>query len=74
MKFLTVASTLLLAGSAIAAPGTAMRRARNLKRAAGRKGNPINRVSAPEGVSTDIANVEYSSNVSIREAESLAFS
>lgn len=62
MKLLTLASTLLLAGSALAAPGTAMRRERNLKRAAGRKGNPMIRVDAPEGMSTDIANVEYSSN------------
>lgn len=62
MKFLALASTLLLAGSAVAAPGTARRRERNLKRAAGRKGNPINRVDAPEGVSTNISNVDYSSN------------
>lgn len=58
MKFLTLASTLLLAGSAVAAPGTARRRARNLAR----KGNPINRVDAPEGVKTNESNVEYSSN------------
>ena len=62
MKFLALAATLLLAGSAVAAPGTARRRERNLKRAAGRRGNPINRVDAPEGVSTNISNVEYSSN------------
>jgi hypothetical protein len=62
MKFLTVTSTLLLAGSAVAAPGTAMRQARNRKRAAAQHGNPLIRVDAPAGVSTDISNVEYSSN------------
>ena len=63
MKFLTVASTLLLAGSAIAAPGTAMRRERNLKRAAARKGNPIRRVGAPTELSgSNDTMVDYSSN------------
>lgn len=62
MKFFTLASTLLLAGSAIAAPGTALRQARNSKRAAARKSNPMDRVAGPEGVSTDIANAQYSSN------------
>jgi len=44
MKFLTLASTLLLAGSAIAAPGTALRRARALSR----KGNPLQRTEFTE--------------------------
>jgi hypothetical protein len=61
MKFATVASALLLAGSAVAAPGTARRAERHRQRAAGgRKGNPINRVEAASG--TNITNVEYSSN------------
>lgn len=60
MKFVTAASALLLAGSAVAAPGTARRAERHRQRAAsGRKGNPINRIEAP---STNISNVEYSSN------------
>lgn len=62
MKFLTIASTLLLAGSAVAAPGTALRRERNLKRAAARKSGLINKVEAPAGFETNKTNVEYSSN------------
>lgn len=63
MKLLTIASTLLLAGVAIAAPGTAFRAERYRKRvASGRKGNPLNRVPGPSGLSDDISNVEYSSN------------
>jgi hypothetical protein len=62
MKFLTIASTFLLAGSAVAAPGTAFRAERYQKRvASGRKGNPLRRVSGPVD-GTEISNVQYSSN------------
>lgn len=62
MKLLTLASTLLLAGSAIAAPGTAMRAERHRKRAAsGRRGNPMNRIESSSALSNE-SNVEYSSN------------
>ena len=61
MKFAAAASTLLLVGSAVAAPGTAMRAERHQKRvASGRKGNPLNRVEAP--ADSHKSNVEYSSN------------
>lgn len=43
MHFSTLATTLLLAGSAVAAPGTAMRKARALAR----KSSPNQRVGAP---------------------------
>jgi len=65
MKFLTIASTLLLAGSAVAAPGTAIRKERHAKRAAertARKASLINKVEAPAGYETNKTNVEYSSN------------
>jgi len=62
MKFITVASALLLAGSAVAAPNTARRFAGHRKRAASRnQGHPLNKV----GALSDITNntfVEYSSN------------
>jgi hypothetical protein len=60
MKLLTLVSSLLLAGSALAAPGTAIRKERAIKRAAARKGATINRVEAPE--SANKSNVDYSSN------------
>ncbi|KIN05153.1 hypothetical protein OIDMADRAFT_157799 [Oidiodendron maius Zn] len=61
MKFAAVVSTLLLVGSAVAAPGTAMRAERHRKRvASGRKGNPIRRVDSV--AVTNKTNVEYSSN------------
>ena len=50
MKFLTLASVALLAGSAAAAPGTALRRERNRQRAAGRKGNPMIKSDGPAGI------------------------
>jgi hypothetical protein len=62
MKFLTIASTLLLAGSAAAAPNTLKRQANHKKRIAAlkqQKGGPINRVDGPAG---NITNVSYSSN------------
>jgi hypothetical protein len=60
MKFLAVASTLLLAGSAVAAPGTARRAERHRKRVEGiHKGNPLNRIANP--VANNI-NEEYSEN------------
>lgn len=62
MKFFAVASALLLAGSAVAAPGTAMRRERNRKRAEARRGGLNNRVDGPDGVSTNNTNVSYSTN------------
>ena len=63
MKLLTIASTILLAGVAIAAPGTAFRAERYRKRiASGRRGNPLSRVPAPSGINTEISNVDYSSN------------
>lgn len=63
MRFTTIASALLLAGNALAAPGTALRRERELqRRASGRKGNPMLKVDGPEGLSTNNTNVEYSSN------------
>ncbi|KAG0645520.1 Aspergillopepsin II heavy chain [Hyphodiscus hymeniophilus] len=65
MKFLAVASTLLLAGSAIAAPGTAIRRERHAKRAAERaagKSSLIRKVDAPADYETNKTNVDYSQN------------
>lgn len=63
MKFLTVASALLLAGSAVAAPGTAMRKERARKRADGtHKGNPLLRSEKPATQKTNDTFVEYSSN------------
>lgn len=61
MKFAAVVSTLLLVGSAVAAPGTAMRAERHRKRvASGRKGNPIRRIDSV--AETNKTNVQYSSN------------
>jgi len=65
MKFLTLASTLLLAGGAIAAPGTARRAERHRKRVANRSGNPMIRSDGPAAAAAaadNITNVEYSSN------------
>jgi hypothetical protein len=63
MKFLAVASTLLLAGSAVAAPNTAKRWAAHEKRAANRqKGAPIHRVAGPATEASNDTFVEYSSN------------
>jgi len=62
MKFTTVASALLLAGTAVAAPGTAMRRARAQ---AGRRSQPLIRVPGAttlDADSTNNTNVDYSSN------------
>jgi hypothetical protein len=61
MKLAAAVSTLLLVGSAVAAPGTAMRAERHRKRvASGRMGNPIRRI---DSVSlTNKTNTEYSSN------------
>lgn len=63
MKVFALASMLLLAGGIIAAPGTAIRRARNqAKRASGlRKGGLIQPVAGPSN-STNLTNTEYSSN------------
>jgi len=63
MKFVTLASTLLLAGTAIAAPGTARRAERHRQRAAGiRKGNPMRLSEGPAAQSANISEVSYSSN------------
>jgi Peptidase A4 family len=65
MKFLTFASTLLLVGSAVAAPNTAKRFANHAKRAANSRtqGKPINRVSpGPVAESSNDTFVSYSSN------------
>jgi len=58
MKFTTVASALLLASSAVAAPGTALRKARA---ASSRQSKPINRLATDDSITHD-KNVEYSSN------------
>lgn len=61
MKLVTIASTLLLAGSAIAAPGTALRAERHRKRAAnGRRSNPLNRIDSSGSANESF--VQYSSN------------
>lgn len=61
MKFLSVASALLLAGSAVAAPNTLKRQAAHRKRidAMKQKGGPIKRIDGPAG---NISEVSYSSN------------
>ena len=61
MKSIAIATTLLLAGSAIAAPGTAFRRARNAKRAYSQKGGPVNLLNEPASIVND-SFVSYSSN------------
>lgn len=61
MKFAAALSTLVLVGTTVAAPGTAMRAERHQKRvASGRKGNPLRRVDAV--AETNKTNVEYSGN------------
>jgi len=65
MKLTTLTSALLLAGSALAAPGTARRQDR-LQRRSGRHGNPMLKATE-EGeimdvVVTNKTNVQYSGN------------
>nr|UOW65849.1 acid protease 1 [Monilinia polystroma]UOW65850.1 acid protease 1 [Monilinia polystroma]UOW65851.1 acid protease 1 [Monilinia polystroma]UOW65852.1 acid protease 1 [Monilinia polystroma]UOW65853.1 acid protease 1 [Monilinia polystroma] len=60
MKFSAVAAV-ILAGSAAAAPGTALRQARAAKRTA-RHGNPIQYVQGPSSEQTNKTDVSYSSN------------
>jgi len=67
MKFITIASSLLLAGTSLAAPGTAVRKERALaRRAAGRQTKPLQRVSEESALAaaelTNKTNVEYSGN------------
>lgn len=64
MKFSAVAAASLLAGSAMAAPGTAVRQARAAKRAAAgvRHGNPVQYVQGPSASETNKTDVSYSSN------------
>ncbi|PBP15753.1 hypothetical protein BUE80_DR013547 [Diplocarpon rosae] len=58
MKFSAIASTLLLVGSSLAAPGTAIRRSR----AQGRRSNLVQWVEAPADLKTNKFNPQYSSN------------
>jgi hypothetical protein len=60
MKFSTIASAGLLAGAAVAAPGTAMRKARAERKS--NHGNPMIHVDGPSAEVTNKTNVEYSSN------------
>lgn len=63
MKLLVLASTLLLAGSAVAAPGTKKRFENHAKRKASSRTNAlIHRVSAPDTEVAENSFVEYSSN------------
>jgi len=63
MQLITIASTLLLAGSAVAAPGTAIRRERARKRAAGiHHGNPILRLNEAPALKNNGTYVSYSGN------------
>jgi len=67
MKLSTIATTLLLAGSSLAAPGSALRRERALaRRAAQRQTKPLERVGTEEALeATELTNktdVSYSSN------------
>ncbi|KUJ12839.1 uncharacterized protein LY89DRAFT_195318 [Mollisia scopiformis] len=63
MKFFTLASTMLLASGAIAAPGTARRAERHRKRVANRSGNPMIKSNGAAAVAAaNISNVEYSEN------------
>ncbi|CZR50188.1 related to aspergillopepsin II precursor [Phialocephala subalpina] len=61
MKFVTLASSLLLAGSSMAAPGSAMRKARAAQRSS-RKSLPPQRLEAALLKLNNITNVEYDSN------------
>ncbi|KAE9376569.1 hypothetical protein N431DRAFT_332355 [Stipitochalara longipes BDJ] len=64
MKFLTFASTLVLAGLAVAAPNTAKRRAAHERRIANSRtqGHPLQRVTGPSPEASNDTFVEYSSN------------
>jgi len=63
MQLLSLASALLLAGSAIAAPGTAMRKERHRQRAANsRNSNPNNRLEVGTKGPANETNVQYSGN------------
>jgi len=67
MKFAAIASTLLLAGSSLAAPGTSMRRERALaRRTLQRQSKTLQRVGTLEALETaELTNktdVSYSSN------------
>jgi hypothetical protein len=64
MKFSTVASALLCAGSALAAPGTAKRAERHRARQAGRKSNLMNPVGEADQLvaGTNESHVSYSTN------------
>jgi len=59
MKFLTIASALVLASSVAAAPNTLKRQAGHRKRLAAMKGGPVKRVDGPAG---NVSDVSYSSN------------
>lgn len=63
MKFSAIAAATILAGSAVAAPGTALRQARATKRAnGGNHGNPVRYVEGPSSEVTNKTNVQYSDN------------
>jgi len=66
MKILAIAASLLLAGSAVAAPHTALRQERQRKRVAARKSSPIDRITREEAATavgfSNNSYVEYSSN------------
>ncbi|RDW66684.1 acid protease 1 [Coleophoma crateriformis] len=62
MKFAAIASALLLAGSAVAAPNTLKRREANEKRVAASRLRKTNPPVYIEGAKTNNSNVEYSTN------------
>lgn len=64
MKLITFTSALLLAGNALAAPGTALRRERALQKRArsGHQTKPLIPVDGPVALKTNNTNVEYSGN------------
>jgi len=66
MKFAAIASTLLLAGSALAAPNTAKRQEAHRKRAENKRSKPVQFVEGPDGeIKTGVTNntfVSYSTN------------
>lgn len=61
MRFISVLSAMLLTSTAIAAPGTKMRRERHLQRQA-RKGNPLQRLPGSDGLLANTTQASYSTN------------
>jgi hypothetical protein len=64
MKLITITGAILLAGNALAAPGTALRRERALQKRArsGHQTKPLISVDGPVALKTNNTNVEYSGN------------